>query len=171
MNFASVRTAAAAIKEKYGASGISVLCCKAGIMAFADEATTECYDVQMQTNHLSHFLLVKELMPLLDTAAEKCGEALIVNHSSMARMGINLDAKYMERNCGNLGGDGSSMFCGGARWVRYSQTKMANAIFTHAIKKRLHAKDSKVCVLTAAPGLATTNLQVTTVGQGVLLRW
>jgi NAD(P)-dependent dehydrogenase (short-subunit alcohol dehydrogenase family) len=166
MSFASVRTAAAAIVEKYGVSGVNVLCCNAGIMAFADEATTDGFDVQMQTNHLSHFLLVSLLMPLLDTAAEKCGEARIVNHSSIARQGVKLEAKYMERNGGNLGGDSSSMFLGGARWVRYSHTKMANCVFTHALKKRLDAKGSKVRALTAAPGLATTNLQVTTLGKG-----
>eukprot|EP00606_Chrysophyceae_sp_TOSAG23-5_P000766 GSChrysophyteH2.ASY1.ANO1.1342.1 assembled CDS len=158
--------AESAIVEKYGVSGVNVLCCNAGIMAFADEATTDGFDVQMQTNHLSHFLLVSLLMPLLETAAGKCGEARIVNHSSIARQGVKLEAKYMERNGGNLGGDSSSMFLGGARWVRYSHTKMANCVFTHALKKRLDAKGSKVRALTAAPGLATTNLQLTTLGKG-----
>ena len=51
----------------------------------ADKATTDGYDVQMQTNHLSHFLLSKELYPALKLAATTRGEARVVNHSSGAR--------------------------------------------------------------------------------------
>jgi hypothetical protein len=34
----------------------------------------------MQTNHLSHFLLTKDLLPLLNKAAASKGEARIINH-------------------------------------------------------------------------------------------
>ena len=61
----------------------------------------------MQTNHLSHFLLTREVFPLLETAASQRGSARIVNHASMAREAVNkLDAKYLGKNGGNLGGDG-----------------------------------------------------------------
>lgn len=43
------------------------------------------YDVQIQTNHLSHFLLTAELMPLLEKAAARNGDARVVSHSSIAR--------------------------------------------------------------------------------------
>jgi NAD(P)-dependent dehydrogenase (short-subunit alcohol dehydrogenase family) len=56
-------------------------------MALADVATTDGYDVQMQTNHLSHFLLLKEVFPLLEKAAAARGEARVVHHSSLARFG------------------------------------------------------------------------------------
>ncbi len=62
------------------------------------------YDIQMQVNHLSHFLLTKELYDLLEKKAESsAGEARIVNHSSIARYGPPLDAKYLGKNGGNLG--------------------------------------------------------------------
>jgi len=43
--------------------GIDVLCSNAGVMALEDDATQDGYDVQMQTNHLSHFLLTQEVPP------------------------------------------------------------------------------------------------------------
>ena len=81
------------------------------------------YDTQMQTNHLSHFLLTKELLPLLNKAANSRGEARVVNHSSGARSfpSTPLHAKYLGKNGGNLGGNGNSMLFGGARWQRYHQ--------------------------------------------------
>eukprot|EP00958_Prasinococcus_capsulatus_P005402 scaffold523_cov446-Prasinococcus_capsulatus_cf.AAC.6 len=56
-----------------------------GVMASQNEGTVDGYDVQMQTNHLSHFLLTRELLPLLERGAELRGEARVVNHSSTAR--------------------------------------------------------------------------------------
>lgn len=167
-SFENVRSAAAKLKEMFGDSGIDVLCNNAGVMALEDKATTDGYDVQMQTNHLSHFLLTKELFPLLEKGAAQRGESRIVNHSSAARAGPSkpLDAKYLGQNGGKLGGNGSSMIFGGARWQRYHQTKLANVVFTMALQDRLNAANSKVKALVCAPGLASTNLQVTTNGSG-----
>tara|TARA_R110002050_G_scaffold163050_1_gene292987 strand:- start:1187 stop:1312 length:126 start_codon:yes stop_codon:yes gene_type:complete len=39
-------------------------------MGLEDVATVDGFDIQMQTNHLSHFLLTKELYPLLEKAAK-----------------------------------------------------------------------------------------------------
>lgn len=162
-DFSSVKNAADEIKSKYG-DGIDVLCNNAGVMALEDNATKDGYDVQMQTNHLSHFLLTKELYPLLNKTAEEKGEARVVNHSSGARnhpAGL-LEAKYLGKNGGSLGGNGNSMIFGGARWKRYQQTKLANSVFTQEMKKRCENAGSKVISLCAHPGLSSTNLQVTT---------
>ncbi len=104
-------------------------------MALADSATSDGFDIQMQTNHLSHFLLTRELMPLFERAAEATGEARVVNHSSTARLNPSkeLQGRFLEKNGGNLGGDGSklqNMMFMGPRWLRYNQTKLANAAFT-----------------------------------------
>ena len=128
-------------------------------------------------SHLSHFLLARELFAQLERAAELRGGARIVNHSSGARLFPSrpLEARYFGAG-GRLGGDGASMFFGGARWVRYHMTKLANAVFTAELNERLAARGSRVRAFVAAPGLAATNLQVTTAGAGGMaetwiMRW
>ena len=170
-SFDSVQKAADKLQD-ICAEGIYALINNAGIMAMPDEATVDGFDTQMQTNHLSHFLLTRELYPLLEKSAEKHGDARIVNHSSMARKAVKkLEAKYLEKNGGNLGGNGASMFFSGGRWVRYGQTKLANAAFTAALHHRLTEKKAKVKALVAHPGWANTELQVTTNKAGGMGSW
>lgn len=159
-SFASVKEAAGKLKSEF-ADGIDVLCNNAGIMATKDEATQDGYDTQMQTNHLSHFLLTQQAWPLLLTAASKRGEARVVNHSSgAARMCKTLEDKYLGKNGGNLGGDACNLSFTGPRWERYAQTKFANIVFTYALKDRADAAGIKVKSLVAHPGVAATDLQV-----------
>ena len=153
-DLSSVKNAADKIKELFP-DGIHVLANNAGIMAFRDIKTTHGYDIQMHTNHLAHFLLTAELLPLLEKGSAS-GDARIVNHSSEARKGKKLDAKYLKQNAGLLGGDSFT-----ARFERYHQTKLANILFTYALHDRLKAKESKIKALVCHPGLSTTNLQVT----------
>jgi NAD(P)-dependent dehydrogenase (short-subunit alcohol dehydrogenase family) len=163
-SFESVRNAMQTIQSRYDV--VDVLVNNAGVMALQDQATADGYDVQMQTNVLSHFLITKELFPLL----KKSDQARIVNHSSMARLGPPLEQRYFEANGGNLGGDGTeeeNMAFQGPRWARYHQTKLANAAFTYGLKKKLEeANTNNVLPLLAHPGLALTNLQVTTAADG-----
>ncbi len=171
-SFASVQAAADKLKDICADTGIYALINNAGIMAMPDEATEDGFDTQMQTNHLSHFLLTCDLFPLLEKAAEIHGDSRIVNHSSMARKSVSkLESKYLEKNGGNLGGDGSSMLFRGARWLRYGQTKLANAAFTAALHEKIQTKGSKVKALVAHPGWANTELQVTTNKSGGLASW
>ncbi len=163
-HFESVRNAAAAIRSS--SDRLDVLCNNAGVMALKDQATTDGYDIQMQTNCLSHFLLTKELFSLLKAS----DDGRIVNHSSMARMGSPLDSKYFEKRGGDLGGDGNeeenSSFSG-PRWERYHQTKLANCAFTYGLKQKLEEKGiSNVKVLLAHPGLSRTGLAATTAESG-----
>lgn len=163
-SIASVRSAVESIKDKY--NSLDVLVNNAGVMALKDEATKDGYDVQMQTNVISHFLLTKELFPLL----RKSEEARIVNHSSMARLGGPLVEEYFEKRGGDLGGNGTdeeNANFQGPRWERYHQTKLANCAFTYGLKQKLEEANIKnVIPLLAHPGLALTSLQVTTAADG-----
>lgn len=164
-DYESVKKAAAAISAKHKV--LDVLVNNAGVMALKDVATKDGYDVQMQTNVISHFLLTRDLFPLLKASAE----ARIVNHTSMARLGSPLETKYFEKDAsGNLGGDGTpeenTKFQGG-RWARYHQTKLGNACFTYALKNKLEAAGiTTIIPLLAHPGLAATELQKTTDADG-----
>jgi NAD(P)-dependent dehydrogenase (short-subunit alcohol dehydrogenase family) len=161
MSFESVCQAGQQLKEQLGNDGLDVLCCNAGVMALRDMATVDGCDVQMQTNHLSHFLLVAEVWALLDQAAQRTGEARVVNHSSVARkipFG-KLEPQYFGKNGGNLGGDAAQEKMGeGPRWKRYQQTKLANVAFTYALHDHCQAAGSKVKSLVAHPGVAATQL-------------
>eukprot|EP00892_Ulva_mutabilis_P002896 jgi/Ulvmu1/12607/UM092_0038.1 len=84
-SFESVRAAGAEVLSQLGDTGLNALVCNAGVMALPDKATGDGYDVQMQTNHLSHFLLASSVFPALQKAAEVSGSARIVGHSSGSR--------------------------------------------------------------------------------------
>jgi len=157
--FASVRRAAEEIKSKY--KKIYCLANNAGIMATPDKATVDGYDTQMQTNHLSHFLLTKELFPLLEAEAKENGDARIVNHSSASRHTIPqaLEEKYFGKNGGNLGGDEMmKLMAAGPCLIRYGQSKLANAVFTYGLDGKLQTRKSHVRALSCHPGGSNTSL-------------
>ena len=115
-SFASTRAAAAEVLRLVAPfGGLDVLLNNAGVMGVPDTRTADGYDVQMQTNHLSHFLLTALLMPAMEHAASARGEARVVQHSSGARganvMGASeggghLEARFFERCAEDtLGGD------------------------------------------------------------------
>ena len=163
-SFASVRAAAvqvATIAAEFG--GLDTLVNNAGIMGFPDNRTGDGFDVQMQTNHLSHFLLTKLLMPSLDAAAAARGEARIVQHSSGARSKKmsadqigNLNASFFSKcDAGTLGGDSPPPVC----FNRYHQTKLANSVFMAALHHRLTAAGkTTIKSVCAEPGVASTSL-------------
>ncbi len=163
-SFASVRSAAAQIVNSY--THLDVLCNNAGVMALPDQATSDGYDVQMQTNAIAPFLLTKELLPLL----KRSPEARVISHTSAARLGSDHSAKYFGKNGGKLGGDGTaeeSAQFSGPRWERYHQSKLANCTFSYGLKERLaKAGITNIKVLIAHPGLAETGLQIRTASTG-----
>jgi NAD(P)-dependent dehydrogenase (short-subunit alcohol dehydrogenase family) len=147
-SFASVRAAAAkvnAIAAEFG--GLDVLVNNAGIMGVPDERTPDGYDVQMQTNHLSHFLLTNLTMPSLEAAAASRGEARVVQHSSGARGSKRADDKvghlrpefFTVCEANELGGHSPP-----ACFNRYHQTKLSNTVFAMALHDKLRCGGAHV---------------------------
>lgn len=158
-DFASVKKAALDVQSKF--MSIYCLACNAGVMMLPDTATKDGYDTQMQTNHLSHFLLTKELYPLLKREVEASGDARVVYHSSAARDFANggLEQKYLEKNGGSLGGDTPYSMFGGPPMQRYAQTKLANSVMMYALNDKVQSKGSKIRVMAAHPGISATSLE------------
>ena len=88
----------------------------------------------------------------------------------MARLGAPPAGDYFGKNGGNLRGNGTdeeNESFSGPRWERYQQTKLANRAFTYGLKQKLEQHGiGNVKVLLAHPGLAATNLQVSTAKTG-----
>lgn len=158
LSFASVRAAGGMMGDIIGRTGLDALVNNAGLMGMRDEATVDGYDVQMQANHLSHFLLTHLVWAHLESAAAARGEARVVNHSSGARNAPKrpLDPAYLEAKGGQLGGD---RWPGMGKWGRYQQSKLANLMFTYALADRAAAKGSSVKSLCAHPGPTNSGLQ------------
>ncbi|OEU18907.1 NAD(P)-binding protein [Fragilariopsis cylindrus CCMP1102] len=167
-DFESVRKAVKEIKETY--KSIYCLSNNAGIMAVDDTITkTDGFEVQMQTNHLSHFLLTKELFPLILAGSKEYGDARIVQHSSAGRhMTPNdgLEEKYFlkQEKDGLLGGNEDTGMMKGGKFERYFQTKLANSVFTQCLHDKLVAAGENneecknVLSVCAHPGGSKTSL-------------
>ena len=93
-----------------------------------------------------------------------------MNHSSIARKQVkSLEAAYLQRNGGDLGGNGASMFFGGAAGFDMAKQN-CRAAFTACLHEKLQASGSKVKAR-CSPGLAETDLQSTTVRESGMGEW
>merc|ERR1712187_3542 len=155
------------------------LICNAGLMAQADKRTVDGYDVQIQANHLSHFLLTSLLFDVLVATGQKRGEpARIVQHSSGARNSpdepIHPDcfekewANIVEKEKQANPRKGDSSYT--PKWRRYQQSKRLNLGFTYAladsIKKR--GVEDYVIATCAHPGATNSGLQSRTAASGFM---
>ncbi len=142
----SVRDFAAAVREKH--DHIDILLNNAGLMATPASETADGFEMQVGTNHLGHFVLTAELMPLLEAAPA----GRVVTMTSVARaQGRPLDEHRTRLDSGYK------------PWQAYGDSKLANYQFGIELARRSEAAGSSVSSLVAHPGLAHTNLQVATV--------
>lgn len=114
----------------------------AGIMAPPRRTTEDGFEQQLGVNHLGHFALTGRLFDLLTTTPG----ARIVSLSSNAH-------KTGKMNFDDLMGEGSYN-----RWERYSQSKLANLLFTHELQRRMEAAGHTMIAVAAHPGWTSTNL-------------
>jgi len=141
-DLASVRAAGEAAGEL---GPIHLLVNNAGIMATPFRSTVDGLESQMATNHFGPFLLTGLLLGQLAAS----GEGRVVTLSSqmhrLARSAPLGDPRTRRRY---------------SRWVVYSQTKLANLLFTFELDRRLRRAGLPVSALAAHPGLAGTHLVV-----------
>jgi NAD(P)-dependent dehydrogenase (short-subunit alcohol dehydrogenase family) len=136
----SIRAAAAELRARH--PRIDLLINNAGVMFPPRQATGDGFELQFGTNHLGHFaltgLLLEQMLPVPGSR--------VVTVSSQAhriRARINFDDLQSERSY--------------SRVAAYSQSKLANLMFTYELHRRLSGADTTIAVA-AHPGLASTEL-------------
>ncbi|MGD1171882.1 oxidoreductase [Mycobacterium seoulense] len=119
---------------------VDVLVNNAGIMATKHAVTADGFEGQIGTNHLGHFALTNLLLP-------KLTDRVVTVSSLMHHFGyISLkDLNWRSRPY--------------SAWLAYSQSKLANLLFTSELQRRLNAVGSPLRALAAHPGWSHTNLQ------------
>ena len=123
-----------------GVDTADILINNAGVMAVPYAETADGFESQIGTNHLGHFALTNLLLPKLTDR--------VVAVSSMAHWAgrISLDdLNWKTRRY--------------RPWLAYSQSKLANLLFTSELQRRLDAAGSPLRALAAHPGYSHTNLQ------------
>lgn len=120
---------------------IDILINNAGVMACPQAQTSDGFEMQFGTNHLGHFALAKQLMPLV----EKGDDKRIVNLSSRGHHFAPVDLE--DPNFENREYE---------KWASYGQAKTANILFSVGLEKRFAAKG--VHSYAVHPGGIQTNL-------------
>ncbi len=137
----SVRDFAAGVRGTE--SRIDVLVNNAGLMATDRSLTVDGFEMQLGVNHLGHFALTAELLPLLLAA----DGSRVINVSSMGhRTGrMQFDDLMCEHRRYH-------------RWPAYFQSKLANLLFTLELERRLVEAGVATAALAAHPGSTSTDL-------------
>jgi len=123
-----------------GVDKVDVLINNAGIMAAPFALTADGFESQIGTNHLGHFALTNLLLPKLTDR--------VVSVSSMAHWPGRID--FEDLNWKNRRY---------SPWLAYSQSKLANLLFTSELQRRLDSAGSPLRAVAAHPGYSHTNLQ------------
>ena len=116
---AEVRRAAAEVKRK--TDRLDVLLNNAGVLVPSRRTTVDGIEETLAINHLAPFLLTHELLDLLHASAP----ARVVTVSSHAH------------RSGKIAWDDIQLTNGYAAFRAYSQSKLANILFTYELAKRL----------------------------------
>lgn len=115
----SIRAATSRARQRF--DRIDLLINNAGVMACPFTHTADGFEMQFGTNHLGHFALTAELMPLIERGHAK----RIVNLSSRGHhfAPVDFDDPNFERRPYDP-------------WVSYGQSKTANVLFTIGLEQR-----------------------------------
>ena len=137
----TVRECTAVLRKKL--PKIDILINNAGVMATPEWRTEEGFELQFGTNHVGHFLLTNELLPLL----RKAGKARVVVVSSSAHAMGTMDFEDLNWRTRPYDSMGA-----------YGQSKLANILFAKELARRETQLGSGVTVYSLHPGVVKTEL-------------
>ena len=139
-SLASIRAASEELHTKF--ESLDLLINNAGVMTTPKATTKDGFELQFGTNHLGHFALTGLL---LDRLLDVDGARIVTVSSNGHKMGgsIHFDDLQWERRYNRMGA--------------YTQSKLANLLFTYELQRRL-APRGKTVALAAHPGTSTTEL-------------
>ena len=137
-DYESIRNFAKAVKEKY--DHIDILVNNAGFISLDRQLTKEGLERQFGINHIGHFLLTKELLELMGKGSR------IVNVASGAHKTgkIHFDDINLTKRFNVI--------------KAYSQSKLANVLFTRELARRV--ADRGITVNCCHPGAVATNIGI-----------
>jgi NAD(P)-dependent dehydrogenase (short-subunit alcohol dehydrogenase family) len=118
---------------------IDILINNAGIMQVPLGRTTDGFERQIGTNHLGHFALTNLLLPRITD------RVVTVSSNAHARGRLDLDDLLWERRPYRSD-------------QAYSDSKLANLVFTVELQRRLRASGSNVRAIAVHPGMVRTSL-------------
>jgi NAD(P)-dependent dehydrogenase (short-subunit alcohol dehydrogenase family) len=141
---ASVHAFANRMMERFPGQSLDLLINNAGVMALPKrEVTEDGFERQFATNYLGAFALTGLLLPLMK---QRAGSRVVTVSSGASNQGkIEFDNLQSERVYKPM--------------QAYSQSKLADLIFTQELQRRLKAAGSPILSIAAHPGYAVTNLQ------------
>ena len=137
-DYDSIRSFAAQVKERF--DHLDILVNNAGFISLKREETKEGLEKQFGINHIGHFLLTTELLDLMVEGSR------IVNVASGAH------------KTGKIHFDDINLSKGFNVIKAYSQSKLANVLFTRELARRV--ADRGITVNCCHPGAVATNIGI-----------
>ncbi|CAF1031084.1 unnamed protein product [Didymodactylos carnosus] len=138
-SFASVRVFARQIVDQY--QHLDYLILNAGLFGHPYEKTVDGYEMHLQINHLSQFLLTQLLLPLLLKSSRS--HVIVVSSAMHKNFGIQFDDLNFEKQAYSS--------C-----KAYAQSKTANILFAKQLNKLYHSEG--VVSNSLHPGVIKTRL-------------
>jgi protochlorophyllide reductase len=135
---------------------LDVLMNNAGVMAIPHQRTRQSFEMQFGTNHLGHFALTALLLPLL----RRAHAPRVVTVSSPGHRAGRIHFNDLNWESGRY-----------SRWFAYTQSKLANLLFSSELQRRAGAARSDLLAVAAHPGYAATNLSSGPATGNIIYRW
>lgn len=137
-DYESIRYFVMRVKEKY--TQVDILVNNAGFISLDRQETKEGVERQFGINHLGHFLLTTQLIDMM-----RPGSRIVVVASGAHKVGkIHFDDINLKKHFNVI--------------TAYSQSKLANVLFTREMARRL--KKRRISVNCCHPGAVATNIGI-----------